>query len=86
MRELLPSRSLLEGAGHPTLRLPGIKVVRQLLTHAIVNEKEAAPLGSPLHYHLTASDPYAFSILNTFVPHLGQTPVVAGLLFFMVTF
>ena len=29
---------------------------------------------------------YAFSILKTLVPHLGQTPVVAGLLFLRVTF
>jgi len=29
---------------------------------------------------------YDFSMRNTFVPHFGQTPVVAGLLFFMVIF
>lgn len=28
--------------------------------------------------------PYAFTILVTFVPHLGHTPCIAGLPFFMV--
>jgi hypothetical protein len=28
---------------------------------------------------------YRFSILNTFVPHTGQTPWVAGLRFFSMT-
>jgi hypothetical protein len=34
---------------------------------------------------LAAADTYRFSILNTFVPHTGQTPWVAGLRFLSIT-
>jgi hypothetical protein len=39
----------------------------------------------PSQYPVTAVQIQRFSILNTFVPQLGQTPCVAGLPFFSVT-
>jgi hypothetical protein len=40
---------------------------------------------NPSYHLVTAVDIQRFSILNTFVPHTGQTPWVAGLRFLSIT-